>query len=152
MALIHCSYYSPALNGKNDFYMTLPNDLPPMMTAAVSKTPAFQRPMKTIVLLHGYSGCSRDWLSGSSIQDLCSQHNVAAIMPGCRNSFYLDREASGEKFGEYVGEELLAYARKVFGLSYRQEDTYIYGALRTGLKYSHNYSKIAAFSSALIYR
>ena len=91
MALISCSYYSPALSGKNDFYLVIPNDLPPMMTAMTAKTPAFQRPMKTIVLLHGFSGCSRDWLNGSSIQDLCSQYNVAAVMPSCRNSFYLDR-------------------------------------------------------------
>lgn len=159
MALISCSYYSPALSGKNDFYLVIPNDLPPMMTAMTAKTPAFQRPMKTIVLLHGFSGCSRDWLNGSSIQDLCSQYNVAAVMPSCRNSFYLDRPASGENFSEFVGEELIGYCRKVFGLSDRREDTFIcgysmggYGAMRTGLKYSHNYSKLAAFSSGFIYR
>jgi S-formylglutathione hydrolase FrmB len=121
--------------------------------------PAFQRPMKTLVLLHGYSGTAIDWLAGSSIQDLCSQYNLAAIMPGCRNSFYLDREATGEAYGSFVGEELIAYARKTFGLSDRAEDTFIcgfsmggYGALEIGLKYTHNYSKLVDLSGALIYR
>ncbi len=159
MALIHVTYYSQALSGQNEFYVVLPNDVPPMMAMMGPPNPAFQRPMKTLVLLHGYSGCSSDWLAGSGIQELCTQYNLAAIMPNGRNSFYLDREITGEAFATYVGEELLAYARKTFGLSDKAEDTFIcgfsmggYGALRTGLKYSHNYSRLAAFSGALIYR
>ena len=159
MATIHVTYYSQALSGQSEFYMVLPNDLPPMMAMMGGPNPAFQRPMKTIVLLHGYSGTAIDWLAGSSIQDLCSQYNIAAIMPGCRNSFYLDREATGEAYGTFVGEELIAYARKTFGLSDKAEDTFIcgfsmggYGALEIGLKYTHNYGKLVDLSGALIYR
>ena len=158
MATIHVTYYSQALSGQSEFYMVLPNDVPPMMAVA-GPNPAFQRPAKTLVLLHGYSGTAIDWLAGSSIQDLCSQFNLAAVMPGCRNSFYLDREATGEAYGAFVGEELIGYVRRTFGLSDKAEDTFIcgfsmggYGALRTGLKYTHNYSKLADLSGALIYR
>ncbi len=159
MATIHVTYYSQALSGQNEFYMVLPNDMPPMPPVPGGPAPAVHLPMKTLVLLHGYSGTAMDWLAGSSIQDLCGQYNIAAIMPGCRNSFYLDREATGEAFGTFVGEELIGYARKTFALSPKAEDTFIcgfsmggYGALEIGLKYSHNYSKLVDLSGALIYR
>lgn len=156
MALLHVTYFSQALAGQSEFCMALPNDVPPFMAEG---NPHYRRAMKTLLLLHGYSGGAWDWIAGSGVQDLAAQYNLAVIMPNGRNSFYLDKEATGERFGTFVGEELLDYARKSFGLSGRREDTFIggysmggFGALRTGLAYSHNYSKIAALSSALIIR
>lgn len=154
MALMHITYFSAALAGQNEFYLALPNDVPPFMAGA---NPHYQRPMKTLMLLHGYSGGSADWITGSSVQELAVQYNLAVIMPNGRNSFYLNQEATGAQFADFVGEELLSYARKTFQLSDKREDTFIggysmggFGALHTGLAYSHNYSKIAALSSALI--
>ena len=154
MSFIHVEYYSNALSGLNEFYAVLPNDVPEFMGAM---NPHYQRPMKTLVLLHGYSGAASDWVTGSNIRELASNYNLAVLMPNGRNGFYLDREASGEAYATFVGEEMLAYARKTFGLSDKAEDTFIggysmggFGAIRTGLKYSHNYSKIVALSSALI--
>ena len=154
MSLIHVEYYSMAPAGQTDFYVALPNDVPDFMG---SMNPNYQRPMKTLVLLHGYSGTSSDWVTGSSIRELSTTYNIAVIMPNGRNSFYLDKEMTGEAYATFVGEELLAFARKTFGLSDKAEDTFIggysmggFGALRTGLKYSHNYGKIVALSSALI--
>lgn len=154
MALIRATYFSSALAGQNTFNLVLPNDVPPFMADA---NPHYQRPMKTLVLLHGYNGGTDDWVAGSSIQELAVQYNLAVIMPNGRNSFYLDKEATGEKYAAFVGDEVLNYARKTFGLSPKVEDTFIggfsmggFGALRTGLAFSHNYSKIAALSSALI--
>lgn len=154
MALLHVTYFSQALAGQSEFYLALPNDVPPFMAA---ENPRYQRDMKTLVLLHGYSGGAADWVTGSSVQNLALQYNMALIMPNGRNSFYLDREATGEQYATFVGEELPGYVRKTFGLSAKREDTFIggysmggFGALHTGLAYSHNYSKIAALSSALI--
>lgn len=152
MALLHVEYYSLALAGQADFYAVLPNDVPPFITS-----PHHQRPAKTLVLLHGYSGCASDWITGSTIRELAAEYNLAVLMPNGRNSFYLNREPTGEAFATFVGEEILNYARKTFGLSGKAEDTFIggfsmggFGALHTGLQYSHNYSKIMALSSALI--
>ena len=154
MALMRITYFSKALDGQNEFFLVLPNDVPPFMSEG---NPHYQRPMKTLVLLHGYSGGAADWVTGSNIQELAVQYHLAVIMPNGRNSFYLNREATGEQFAGFVGEELLDYARRSFHLSGRREDTFIggysmggFGALHTGLAYSHNYSKIAALSSALI--
>ncbi len=154
MALMHVTYFSQALAGQNEFLLVLPNDVPPFMAGM---NPHYQRPMKTLVLLHGYNGGTYDWITGSSIQELAVQYNLAVIMPNGRNSFYLDREPTGEKYAAFVGEEVLDYTRRTFGLSAKAEDTFIggysmggFGALRTGLAFSKNYSKIAALSSALI--
>lgn len=154
MSLIHVTYFSAALAGQNEFNLVLPNDVPPFMA---DMNPHYKRPMKTLVLLHGYNGGTSDWITGSSVQELAVQYNIAVIMPNGRNSFYLDREPTGEQFATFVGDEVLNYARKTFGLSPKAEDTFIggfsmggFGALRTGLAFSNNYSKIAALSSALI--
>lgn len=154
MALIHVEYYSLALAGQNDFYAVLPNDVPPVI---LKTSRHYQRPPKTLVLLHGYSGCASDWVTGSAIRELAAEYNLAVLMPNGRNSFYLNREPTGEAFATFVGEEVLNYARKAFGLSEQAEDTFIggfsmggFGALHTGIQYSHNYSKIMALSSALI--
>ena len=154
MALMHVTYFSQALAGQNDFYMAIPNDVPPFM---MEGSPHYQRGMKTLMLLHGYGGGASDWVLGSSIQPLATRYHLAVIMPGGRNGFYLNQEATGGQFATFVGEELLGYARRSFHLSEKREDTFIggysmggFGALRTGLAYSHNYSKIAALSSALI--
>ncbi len=154
MALMHVTYFSQALAGQNEFLLVLPNDVPPFMAEGNLH---YQRPMKTLVLLHGYSGGTYDWITGSNIQELATQYNLAVIMPNGRNSFYLDREPTGEQYATFVGDEVLNYARKTFGLSQKAENTFIgglsmggFGALRTGLAFSKNYSKIAALSSALI--
>lgn len=154
MALFRVTYFSNALAGQTDVCVVLPNDVPPMMS---QMNPHYARPMKTLVLLHGFSGGPWDWITGSNIQELAGAYNLAVIMPNGRNSFYLDREPTGEAYATFVGEEVLEYARRSFGLSRKAEDTFIggfsmggFGALHTGMAFSHNYSKIAALSSALI--
>lgn len=154
MAFIHVEHFSNALAGLNTFYAAIPNDVPPSMGDV---NPHYKRPMKTLVLLHGYTGGAGDWVTGSRVRELSGKYNIAVIMPDGGNSFYLDREATGCAYGTYVGEELLEYVRKSFGLSDSPEDTFIggfsmggFGAIRTGLKYSHNYGKLIALSSALI--
>ena len=85
------------------------------------------------------------------------QYNIMFIFPDGENSFYLDQAGAGKKYCQYVGEELPAYVRKLFGLSDRREDTWIggysmggYGALHTALAYPETFSKALALSSALI--
>lgn len=114
-------------------------------------------PMKSLYLLHGYSGNQMDWMGGTNIQELSLTHNIAVFMPSGENNFYLDDTDKGELHAEFVGNELLEFTRNVFPISIKREDTFIgglsmggFGALRNGLKYSHNFSGIIALSSALI--
>lgn len=154
MALIQTNFYSKALSKVTEFNLLLPNDCIPEM---VANNECYNREMKYLVLLHGYSGNHKDWLLRSYIQNLSEKYNLAVIMPTGDNSFYLDGKATGSFYAQYVGNELLEYTKKTFGLSLNKKDTYIggysmggFGAIHTGLLYSNNYSKIFALSSALI--
>ncbi|WP_462315775.1 alpha/beta hydrolase, partial [Methanobrevibacter sp.] len=115
------------------------------------------QPYKTLYLLHGLYGSDDIFLANTSIQKFAEDNGIAVVIPCGENSFYVDNEKAHAYYGEYVGEELLDITRNIFPLSHKREDTYIagfsmggYGAIRNGLKYSKNFSKIGMISSALI--
>jgi S-formylglutathione hydrolase FrmB len=136
------------------FHAVIPNDVPPMMK---ENNPHYQRAMKTVYLLHGHSGCDTDWLYNAPLTQLAGQYNMCFITPAAENGFYLDGAACDRKYGKYVGEELVAYTRSLFGLSDKLEDTFVgglsmggFGAIHTALAYPDTFGKAMALSSALI--
>jgi putative tributyrin esterase len=154
MALIQTDFYSKALSRGVSFNLVLPNDLPPQM---IANNENYKRKMKTVYLLHGYSGTNKDWLLESSVQAMAVTYNIAFVMPSGENSFYLDGKGTGKAYSQYVGKELVEYVHRTFGLSNHKEDTFIcgnsmggFGAIHTGLAYSDVFGKIVALSSALI--
>ncbi len=155
MAFLQVNYRSKALKKLITFNALIPRDC----IGASEYTQGFGRPLKSLYLLHGYTGNYTDWLCGSKIQELSEKYNLAVFMPSGENSFYLDDTDKGEYFGEFVGRELVEYTRSLFPLSEQKEDTFIggfsmggYGAIRNGLKYAERFGRIIALSSALITR
>lgn len=78
-------------------------------------------------------------------------------MPNGENSFWLDGLSTGHKYCTFVGDELVKFVRRTFGLAMNADETYImglsmggFGALHTALTYPENFGKTAAMSSALI--
>ncbi|MCI8402490.1 MAG: acetylesterase [Lachnospiraceae bacterium] len=115
-----------------------------------------EAPFKTLYLLHGVFGSYIDWVNGTRVQRYADENNLCVVMPSGDNASYIDRPASGNNYGEFVGRELVELTRKIFPLSHRREDTFIgglsmggYGAIRNGLKYHETFGAIAALSSAL---
>ena len=115
------------------------------------------QPYKTLYLLHGLYGSDDIFLANTSIQKFAEDNGIAIVIPCGENSFYVDNVKAHACYGEYVGQELLDITRNIFPLSHKREDTYIagfsmggYGAIRNGLKYSKNFSKIGMISAALI--
>ena len=156
MAIVTTEFFSASLRRFVTFRAVLPNDLPPEM---VGSNPHFQRPMKTLFLLHGYSGNENDWLYNTHISQLAGQYNLAVICPNGGNSFYLDGPETGRQYGTFVGRELPAYVHRLFGLSAERADNFIggfsmggFGAIRTALAYPEQFSAAAGFSAALIHR
>lgn len=154
MALFQADYYSKSLAKSTCFHIILPNDVPPEM---IKGNVNYERKMKLLFLLHGYSGSSKDWLLGSSVNELAVKYNLAVVMPSGDNSFYLDGKGTGRDYCRYVGQELVEYVKKTFNISVDREDTYIgglsmggFGAIHTGLYYPETFGKIVALSSALI--
>ena len=156
MAICTIEYFSNKLRQFTKFKAILPNDLPPEMVAG---NPHFQRPMQTLILLHGYSGSETDWLYNTQISALAGRYNLAILCPNGGNSFYLDGPETGRQYGAFVGEELPDYAARLFGLSRDRADTFIggfsmggFGAIHTALQYPERFSKVISFSAALIHR
>lgn len=115
------------------------------------------KPYKTLYLLHGLYGSDDIFLANTSIQKFAEDNGIAVVIPCGENSFYVDNVNAHAYFGEYVGQELLDITRNIFPLSDKREDTFIagfsmggYGAIRNGLKYYKNFSKIGIISAALI--
>ena len=107
------------------------------------------QPYRTLYLLHGLYGSDDIFLANTSIQKFAEDHGIAIVIPCGENSFYVDNKKAHAYYGEYVGQELLDITRNIFPLSDKREDTFIagfsmggYGAIRNGLKYHENFSKI----------
>lgn len=158
MAIVTTRYRSVCLNGFVTFTAVLPFEN--FGEDYFNPNPEAYRkgePMKTLYLLHGVTGDEEDWLYGTRIARYAEEHHMAVIMPAGRNNFYVDN-CSFERWGEFIGKELVDVTRGMFNLSDRREDTFIcglsmggYGALRNGLKYYDTFGKVAALSAALIF-
>ncbi len=154
MATGRMRFYSLSQMGQVNISYVIPNDVPEMM---MQGNKHYERPMKTLYLLHGYSGNDTDWEYNGIAEDIAFGYNLAVIMITCGNSFYLDRKATGTKYCTYAGQEVVDYTRKLFGLSDRREDTLIgglsmggFGAIHTAFAYPETFGGVVALSSALI--
>lgn len=153
MAFLQANFFSKSLKKQTTFNALVPLD----QFEDPNQAQAQKRPMKALYLLHGYSGNFTDWVCGSNIQELSLKHNIAVFMPSGDNFFYLDDTQMGILYSEFIGNELVEFTRRLFPITGKREDTFIgglsmggYGAIRNGLKFSHNFSRIIALSSALI--
>ncbi len=154
MSTLHVSFWTQALARPAEFYLVKPDKfLPPFL----ADNPHYQRPTKTLILLHGFSGDCHDWLYNGGASNLSMQYNLAVVMPTGGVSFYLDQPATGHKYCSLLGGELIDYLRDTFGLAQTREDTWIggasmggFGALHTALAHPDRFSGVVALSSALI--
>ena len=151
MAQITVSFFSNSLMRTVSFKMYIPNDH--RKDIPREETQYSKRRMKTLLLLHGYTGFGENWVP----QYISEKYNFAVVMPDGENSFWLNGLSTGHKFCTYVGDELIHYLRTTFGLADCAENTYVmglsmggFGALHTALAYPDTFGKVSALSSALI--
>ncbi|MBP5166134.1 MAG: acetylesterase [Oscillospiraceae bacterium] len=155
MAVFQFSFFSSSLHRNTDVTAVIPAGGPVFQMPGQQPPPA--GPLRLLVLLHGYGGHHSDWVGGSSIDQLASMHRMAIICPSCENSFYIDDTKRDALYEQFICRELPKFAREVFHISDKVEDTFIgglsmggYGAIRNGLKNPDVFGGILAFSSALI--
>ena len=153
MASGRMEFHAQTIMQHANFAFVLPNDVE---MAEVKDPRHYNRPTKSLILLHGLTGTDTDWLFGGVAQEMAIQYNLAVFMPTAGNFFYLDRGYPGGNWGSYVGEELPDYIRKVFGYCDKREDTIIgglsmggYGTIHTALNYPGRFCAAIALSSAL---
>ncbi len=153
MASGRMEFHAGTIMQHANFSFVLPNDVAPEERGAAKH---YARPPKALILLHGLTGTDTDWLYSGAAQAVSRKYNLAVFMPTAGNFFYLDHGYAGGNYGAFVGEELPAYIRKVFGFCTSREDTIIgglsmggYGALHTALDYPETFCGCIALSSAL---
>ena len=153
MASGRMEFHAETIMQHANFAFVLPNDV---NMEEVVEPRHYERPPKSLILLHGLTGTDTDWLFGGVAQDLAVQFNLAVFMPTAGNFFYLDRGYAGGNYGSFVGREFPAYIRRTFGFCESRENTIIgglsmggYGALHTALAFTENFSACIALSSAL---
>ena len=110
---------------------------------------------KVLYLLHGYSDDHSIWMRRTSVERYAAERNLAVIMPAVNHSFYCN-EIHGERYWDYVSEELPRIMRQFLRISGRPEDTFVaglsmggYGAMRLALTYPERFAAAASFSGAV---
>ena len=155
MASGRMEFHAQSIMQHANFSFVLPNDVE---MEEVRDQRHYDRPTKSMILLHGLTGTDTDWLFGGVAQQVAIQYNLAVFMPTTGNSFYLDRGYEGGNFASFVGQELPEYIRQVFGFCKNREDTLIgglsmggFGAIHTALAFPDTFCKCIALSSALVH-
>ena len=151
MALIHCNFYSEAL----DLSTAMDVILPQPQGAPGRRLSTAGRTYPTLYLLHGLSDDQTIWQRRTSIERYARALDLAVVMPAVQRSFYADM-ASGPRYWTFISEELPALARSFFPLSSAREETFAaglsmggYGAFKLALTYPERYAAAASLSGAV---
>ena len=154
MALMHVNFFSRALGVASSVEVILPeSDQGIGVTASgdASGKPALP---KVLYLLHGYSDDHTIWQRRTSVERYAARHNLAVVMPAVNHSFYCN-EVHGERYWDYVAEELPRQMQHFFRLSDKPEDTFVaglsmggYGTMKLALNFPERFGAAASFSGA----
>lgn len=151
MAFLQIQFFSAALNVASTVNVILP-EANQGIGMGSSKDAALP---KVLYLLHGYSDDHSIWMRRTSVERYAANHNLAVIMPAVNHSFYCN-EMHGERYWDYVSDELPKTMHRFLRLSDRPEDTYVaglsmggYGAMRLALTYPERFAGAASFSGAV---
>ena len=131
MSLLKIRYRSKLMCRHVHFNVFLPDDTPDWF---LQNNKNYDRPTKTLFLLHGYDGDQDTWIVESDVLNYAYQQNLAVVFPAAENSFYVDSAATGKQYCSFIGKELVEYVRKNFNLAQKREDTLIVGFSMGGFR------------------
>lgn len=148
MASLLAQLYSDTLNTS----VTVNVILPDMHRESAKKMMADGKLPRVLYLLHGYCDDYSVWVRRSSIERYVEDQYMVVVMPSVNHSIYCN-EVYGEKYWDYVSEELPQLIRQYFRVSDKPEDTYVaglsmggYGAMRLALTHPERFAAAASFS------
>lgn len=151
MALLDVHFFSKALQVQVSTLVILPEE---NMGIGVTAGAGDRLP-QVLYLLHGYSDDHTIWLRRTSVERYAAAHQLAVVMPAVNHSFYTN-EVQGERYWDYVSEELPGVMHGFFRLSDQPEDTYVcglsmggYGAMKLALRHPERFAAAASFSGVL---
>ncbi len=149
MGIVHCNIYSEALKRQTGFYAVVPAKV------CLEKEPVRNK-YAVLYLLHGATDDYTKWVRRVPIERMAGKYPLVVITPDADLSFY-NNTAAGERYWDYLSEELPEIVKKMFDVSDQREHTFVmglsmggYGALKLGFSKPENYAAIAAFSSVAV--
>ncbi len=101
MALIQANFTSSCLKRPVRFNAVVPVDSMFAPPGAAKE----QKPLKTVYLLHGYSGSCSYWFTDSVLSSIAQRTGLAIIMANDENHFYVDDMRRLDMYGEHIGRE-----------------------------------------------
>lgn len=112
-----------------------------------------QSTLSTLLLLHGMGDDENSWMDNTSLSRYLLNRQLAVIMPRVDLSYYANLR-SGEKYFDYVSDELLQKASEWFPLKKDVEHRFVaglsmggYGALKLVLNEPKKFSRGYALSA-----
>lgn len=125
----------------------------------VEKQQGNPKPFKTLYMLHGLGDNDTSLLYNTLIVRYACAHGIALVCPEGDNHYYVDCQETGERYGVFVGEEVVELTRRLFPLSPAREDTFIggismggYGAFIAGLQYDQTFGGIISLGTGVRYK
>jgi S-formylglutathione hydrolase FrmB len=151
MAFLQVQFFSDTLEVASTVNVILPE-----ARQGIGVSTAEEKELPGVLyLLHGYSDDHSIWMRRTSVERYAAAHNLAVIMPAVNHSFYCN-EAHGERYWDYVSEELPDTMHRLLRISDSPEDTFVaglsmggYGAMRLALTYPERFAAAASFSGAV---
>lgn len=152
MAFLQVDFFSKALDVASSVNVILPE---PSMGIGVEGSGQGSALPKVLYLLHGYSDDHSIWMRRTSVERYAASYPLAVVMPAVNHSFYCN-EARGERYWDYISQELPQVMHRFFRLSDRREDTFAaglsmggYGALKLGLRCPERFAAVGSFSGCV---
>lgn len=152
MAFIQCDFFSEVLGISTSMNVILPQNTRKQI-GMEGKAP--QATFPVLYLLHGLSDDHTIWMRRTSIERYVAPLGLAVVMPAVGKSFYIDM-AQGEKYGEFVSEELPEIVSSFFPVSEKRSDTFVaglsmggYGAFLLALSKPARFAAAASLSGVL---
>lgn len=152
MAFLQTQFFSEALVVAVTVNVILPE---PKMGIGIQTAEVAQEDPAVLYLLHGYSDDHSIWMRRTSIERYAAAHNLAVIMPAVNHSFYTN-EQTGERYWDFVADELPRAMHKFFRLSKDPARTFVaglsmggYGSLKLALTFPERFAAAASFSGCV---
>lgn len=152
---LNCNYVSKALGRAVEIIIALPSPVYPEVLG-YGAAPEFSPKQKfpSLLLLGGIGNDCNSVFDYTRAQLYAEEYNIAIVSVSGENKFYADN--SGDRFSEFIEEELPALLSGYFPVSSDPRDRYIaglsmggYGAMLHFLKRPDLYGGVGCFSGAV---
>lgn len=117
----------------------------------------FPEPPSVAYVFHGLGADSGSWADSSMLPSYSKDYNVLFVMPEVGRSYYMDLRY-GQRFFEYVSNELPSFIERTFRVRTGAENTAAmgasmggYGALKCALASPERFGRCCAFAAGNLY-